>query len=254
MSRTLVVQMGHVPRTTGATGTSGGGVTEQQYARLVASACQRHLHGRGDWSVRVIDADVPTASYRGDAFVAIHCDGGGASAHGAAVGHQSEPGRAAAQRFKTAYVARGWDRGLLADNHTANLHFYYGVADAIDVKNATAWIVECGFLTNAEDRARLTEPGGPDRVALAIGDALGIPTASTPTPVEPEEEDPMIAFITCLSPNQSAALLSGGQVVDITSDGEARKSAQSLINAKSAPEWHVSDATFRKLTANGGDA
>lgn len=169
---TLIVQMGHCYRTTGATGTTG----EQQYATDVAKACQVQLHGRGGWSVKSILADEGAASYRGDAFVAIHCDGSlNTSARGASIGYQSAAGQAFGQAWKRAYASRGWTGGFRGDNYTAALAQYYGVRNAINVGNSRAFIAECGFLTSPADRALLTGPGGPDRVALAIGDALGIP-------------------------------------------------------------------------------
>lgn len=176
----LVVQKGHCYRTTGATGTSG----EQQYATSVANACVNLLHGRNGWTVRAILADDPTSRYAGDAFVAIHCDGStSSSARGASVGYRNAAGQAFGQAWKRAYAARGWKGGFRPDNYTDALHFYYGTGDAISAGNQRAFIAECGFLTNAQDRALLTGPGGPTRVALAIGDALGIKTT------QPEEDD-----------------------------------------------------------------
>jgi hypothetical protein len=178
--------MGHVPRTTDATGTQGGGVTEQDYARAVAAACGRLLAGKGGWSVKPINADVADAQYRGDAFFAVHCNGSlNPTIHGASVGHQNTAGAALAARWKAAYAARGWTRGFERDNNTVNLARYYGVREAIQNGNPRAVIIECGYLTNAEDRAMLVGPGV-DRVALAIGDALGI--------TQPTTEDDMDGF------------------------------------------------------------
>jgi hypothetical protein len=167
----LVVQKGHCYRTTGATGTSG----EQQYATSVANACVNLLHGRNGWTVRAILADAGSSAYDGDAFVAIHCDGStSASARGASVGYRNAAGQSFGQAWKRAYAARGWTGGFRPDNYTEDLHYYYGTGNAVSAGNPRAFIAECGFLTNAQDRALLTGPGGPTRVALAIGDALGI--------------------------------------------------------------------------------
>jgi hypothetical protein len=167
----LVVQKGHCYRTTGATGTNG----EQQYATSVANACVNLLHGRNGWTVRAILADAASSAYDGDAFVAIHCDGStSASARGASIGYRNAAGQSFGQAWKRAYAARGWTGGFRPDNYTEALHFYYGTGTAISMGNPRAFIAECGFLTNAQDRALLTGPGGPTRVALAIGDALGI--------------------------------------------------------------------------------
>lgn len=168
---TLVVQMGHCYRTTGATGTAG----EQAYAAAVAEACRALLDGRGGWWVRPILADNTSALYRGDAFVAVHCDGStNPSARGASCGYRTPEGQAFGQAWKRAYEARGWV-GFRPDNYTTALAQYYGTGTAVSVGNRRAIIIECGFLTNPADRAALTGPGGATRVALAIGDALDIP-------------------------------------------------------------------------------
>jgi hypothetical protein len=178
---TLIVQMGHCYRKTGATGTAG----EQQFATAVADACVRLLHGAGGWAVRRILADEGSASYRGDAFVAVHCDGSTSpAARGASVGYRTPEGQALGQAWKRAYAARGWP-GFRQDNYTAALSGYYGTGTAVAQGNRRAVIIECGFLTSPDDRALLTGPGGVDRVALAIGDALGI------TAGQPIEEDDM---------------------------------------------------------------
>ncbi len=167
----LVVQKGHCHRTTNGVGTAG----EQDYAVAVAQACVRVLDGRDGWTVRTILADPPARAYDGDAFVAIHCDGSNSpTAHGASIGYQSAAGQRFGQAWKRAYAARGWTGGFRVDNNTDDLHFYYGTGTAISRGNRRAFIAECGFLTNAANRALMTGPGGPTRVALAIGDALGI--------------------------------------------------------------------------------
>jgi hypothetical protein len=124
--------------------------------------------------VRKILAD--GRNYHGDAFVAIHCDGSDKpSAHGASVGYVTPEGQALGHAWKRAYAARGWSGGFRVDNYTKELAGYYGNHEATDVGNRRAFCAECGFRTNARDRALLDGPGGPERVALAIGDALGIP-------------------------------------------------------------------------------
>lgn len=178
---TLVVQLGHCYRRTGATGTTG----EQEYAAKVGDACKALLHSRGGWSVRLILADDPAGYYAGDAFFAIHCDGStSADARGASVGYRTPEGQVLAQAWKRAYAARGWP-GFRPDNYTDALRQYYGTGTAVNRGNRRAVILECGFRTNQGDRALLDGPGGPERVALSIGDALGIPT----TPPQQQETD-----------------------------------------------------------------
>lgn len=177
---TLVVQMGHCYRTTGATGTTG----EQAFTSAVGDACVRLLNGRDGWTVRKILADAPSTDYRGDAFVAVHCDGStSTTARGASVGYRTPEGQALGQAWKRAYAARGWE-GFRVDNYTTALAQYYGTGTAVAQGTRRSIIVESGFLTNPEDRAVLHAAGGPARVALAIGDALGIAT-----PVQEEDDD-----------------------------------------------------------------
>jgi len=184
---TLVMQLGHCFRRKGSTGTPG----EQDFAVRVGNSAASLLHGRGGWEVKVILADDPLDSYRGDAFAAIHCDGSvSGSARGASVGYQGSTGRTTAREFLAAYQIRGWSGPFRADNYTPALAGYYGVRRAIQVGNRNAFIIESGFLTNEDDRALLVAEGGANRVALAIGDALGIPTDS-PAPALRNQEDLM---------------------------------------------------------------
>jgi hypothetical protein len=169
----LVVQMGHAYRKSGSTGTTG----EQAYATSVANACVNLLHGRGGWTVRRILADDSLSRYAGDAFVAVHCDGStSSSARGASIGYRNAAGQRFGQAWKRFYLLRGWTGGFRPDNYTPALAGYYGTGNALSQGNTRAFIAECGFMTNAQDRALLTAAGGPTRVALAIGDALGINT------------------------------------------------------------------------------
>lgn len=168
---TLVVQMGHCYRKSGATGTAG----EQDYATLVARECVRLLSGLNGWIVNTTLAD--ENDYSGAAFAAIHCDGStSSSARGASVGYRTPEGQALGQAFKRAYHTLGWSGGFRPDNYTAALAGYYGVRNAVNAGNRRAFIIECGFMTSPEDRALLVGKGGPGRVAMALGIALGIIT------------------------------------------------------------------------------
>jgi N-acetylmuramoyl-L-alanine amidase len=182
---TLIVQQGHCYRTSGATGTNG----EQQYATAVAAACIRLLDGRGGWRVRPTLAD--ENYYRADAFVAIHCDGAtSTAARGASVGYRTPEGQDFAHAWQRAYARRGWT-GFRPDNYTDALHGYYGVRNAIAAGTRRAFIAECGFLTSPADRAALWGSGGPERVALSIGDALGILFDNH----EPKENEDMAMYL-----------------------------------------------------------
>jgi hypothetical protein len=174
----LIIQRGHCYRTSGATGTAG----EQSYATAVAAACIRLLDNQGGW--RVLPTLADENNYHGDAFVAVHCDGSvHASARGASVGYRTPEGQAFAQAWKRAYAELGWPL-FRPDNYTTALAGYYGVRNAVNVGTRRAIIIECGFLTNEEDRTLLWESGGPERVARAIGAALGIPLQQHDEPKE----------------------------------------------------------------------
>lgn len=203
-TRTLVMQMGHVDRRTGATGTTG----EQVFARAVAAELRDVMAGRRGWTLRVIHADEGSDRYDGDAFVAVHCDGStNPVARGASVGYRNASGRDLGQAWKDAYERHGWPGDWRGDNYTDALKSFYGTRKAIAQGNLRALIVECGFLTSPRDRAALQGPGGARRVALAIADAVtgtSAPTTTPPAtaqpaaPVEapaPSEEDTMIRLV-----------------------------------------------------------
>lgn len=167
----IVVQRGHVPRTSGATGAPG----EQQFAIDTAAALAPLLRSMGH-NVRVIDADEPSSQYRGDLFVAIHYDSSSsASASGASVGYQNGPGRRLAEMWKRHYRAEGWTRGFRADNYSVNLAQYYGVRTAIGQGNEAAIITESGFHSNTDDKKLLS----PTRTARSIAAAIGEYTGTT---------------------------------------------------------------------------
>ena len=83
----VVIQAGHCHRKTGVVGTSSAdGYREQQFTWAVANLAVTKLRDDGHGAL-VIEADVPSATYRGDAFVAIHADGNNnPNAGGASVG------------------------------------------------------------------------------------------------------------------------------------------------------------------------
>lgn len=170
----VVIQSGHYPRKSGATGTGGvdGDPTEQEFTIAAAHACARHLAAAGH-KARVIWADVPDSEYRGDAFVAIHCDGSTSStARGASVGYRTSEGQQFAATWKRCYQAAGWSGGWRPDNYTAALAGYYGTRRAVDQGNRVAFIAESGFLTNPQDEALLSLPAGPERFARALTAAV----------------------------------------------------------------------------------
>lgn len=182
MPTLVACQRGHVPRTTGSTGTAG----EQDLNRAVASEMVAMVAATG-WTLRVIDADEPSERYRGDAFVALHADGSiYPSASGASVGYQTAEGRDLGQTWKRAHVQAGWPGKWRPDNYTRGLARYYGVRRAVEAGNRRAIIIEAGFLTNPQDRAWLQ--------ANSRRIAAGVLSAVTAIPVGRllQEDDDMI--------------------------------------------------------------
>lgn len=171
----LVVQMGHVGRTSGATGTAGEQAFTAECGKRIVARVKPLGH-----SVRLIAADEPDNAYKGDLFVAVHGDGSpDVQAHGASVGYRTPEGQTFAHAWIRHYKRNGWTGGFRADNYTANLSGYYGVKRAVNVGNRRAFILEAGFLTNrpdadpnVEDAQLLASPAGPDRVAIAVAGAV----------------------------------------------------------------------------------
>jgi hypothetical protein len=189
----IVVQAGHCHRRTGATGTGGldGDPTEQEFAWAAAHRTAALLRTAGH-QARVILADESSDRYRGDGFVAIHCDGSTSrSARGASVGYRNSDGQRFAHAWKRAYARGGWS-GFRADNYTSALAGYYGVKRAVSVGNRHAFIAEAGFLTSPADEALLSGPRGTERFARAVTEAVAeIFGGRPPTPTAPQEEDDM---------------------------------------------------------------
>lgn len=172
MMKVLVLQRGHVPRTSGSTGTEG----EQDLAHAVAAHAREQIE-RTDWEISVIDADEPSHRYFGNAFVAVHADGSEREeARGASVGYRTPEGRDLGQVWKHRYARAGWPGPWRADNYTRALAGYYGTRRAVSVGNRRAIIIESGFLTNPTDRAWLV--ANPHRISAAILSAV------TDVPVE----------------------------------------------------------------------
>lgn len=167
----VVIQRGHVPRTTGATGAPG----EQQFAIEASERCRARVSALGH-TVRLINADEPNQRYAGDMFFALHYDSSrNPGVRGASVGYQTAEGRRMAQYWKDHYARNGWTGGFRGDNYTEALAEYYGVRRAVAQGNKRAVILEAGFHSNApdpdpelEDSQLLRSPTGPDRVAIAV--------------------------------------------------------------------------------------
>jgi len=226
----VVIQRGHVPRTTGATGAPG----EQAFAIDTADRLARHLAAAG-FEPHIINADVADSEYRGGVFVAIHYDSSTSpSAHGASVGYQTPEGKVLADAWKKLYQAAGWTRGFRGDNYTAKLAGYYGVKHAVAQGNRRAIIVESGFHSNPEDAALLKAPAGPERVAVSVLRAI---TSVVGTP-HPTPHPPPPPGGTCTV--NLRVLRNGMSGGDVTS-------LQALLNTKAGQGLRV-DGKFGDMT------
>jgi len=142
------IQMGHVPRTRGATGTSGWGHTEQEFTRALGNRMASHFQAHG-YRVSLVGADEAMSSSR--VFVALHQDGSiNSSARGASVGYpMASANQRLASIWKAHYARIGWPGGFRPDNYTRGLRNYYGyrriTADA-------KFLIEHGFATNRSDQ------------------------------------------------------------------------------------------------------
>lgn len=146
--RSVVVQMGHVPRTSGSTGTSGHRGSEQDFARALAPRIAERLDAQGR-TVWVIGADdrIPAS----DVFVSLHQDGSSnPKARGASIGYppSSTASRDYGQIWKRLYAEAGWPGGFRPDNYTNALaNFYAFRRTSAEVR----MVVEHGFATNRAD-------------------------------------------------------------------------------------------------------
>ena len=97
-NHSISIQMGHVPRTRGATGT----VREQEFTRQLGQTLAKRLKLKG-WTVELLNADPPGRVYpRTKYFLALHCDG------------SSNPGVGSASYFYPPRDAdESWNWGLL---------------------------------------------------------------------------------------------------------------------------------------------
>lgn len=190
---TVVVQMGHVPRTRGATGTSGHRGTEQQFAIALAERIRLRVQQLGHRCI-VIGADDPVPA--SDAFIALHQDGSvNPSARGASVGYPaSRDNERWATAWKARYAAAGWPSGFRADNYTAALRNYYGF------KRTTArfrLLMEHGFATNVADCDWMWD--NLDRIAQVhadtVAELLGTPAPPPPPVTAQEAHDMELVYI-----------------------------------------------------------
>jgi hypothetical protein len=136
-------------------GASGGGKSEAEVNLAIAEAAAAELRAAG-YVVDLLPTVIP-AGYQADLVVAIHADGGAASARGFFVDHSSRPTTAVnearlAEALTGAYKAAGIPN---VDRSTVNSRQYYGY---LSVAPTTPMVlIETGFLTSALDRTVLVQ-------------------------------------------------------------------------------------------------
>lgn len=176
----VVVQMGHVPRKSGATGTH----REQEFTRAVGPLLRWTLAERGH-HVHLIGADDPVPA--SDVFIALHTDGSTNPARrGASVGYPDDAGGQLASAWKRAHQRHGYPAGFLRDNYTEGLRQYYGFG-----RSTARWrfLAEHGTTTNTDDAQWLFNHL--EQVVAAHVDAVGEVVGH---PATPPQEDTVYVY------------------------------------------------------------
>lgn len=183
-------QLGHVPRTKGATGTGGCcGEVEQDYVKRLFNTLEPKLRAAGHTPIKIL-ADPPSYPAM-DVFIAFHCDGSVDSrARGCTFGFRDDLTNATASkefgnRWRAEHNAAGYPGGNRPTNSTTNLSRYYALRPATKAGADRAIVLEFGFLTNRDDNDWLIE--NVDRVANALVRTVVAFHGGTP----PGEEDDM---------------------------------------------------------------
>jgi len=170
----VCLQMGHVARTKGATGTAGHRGSEQAFVKILGPMVYDRLVHAG-LTVALIGADDPRPT--AEVFLALHQDGSGSgSAHGASVGYPVHgDGATLAKIWKARYTLAGWPFGFRPDNYTTGLHWYYGFGGLRrswwkQAKFASAFLIEHGFATTVSEENWMWDHM--DQIAGADADAI----------------------------------------------------------------------------------
>jgi len=140
---TVLIQAGHVGRTSGNTGSIHNGLVESKWNERVAKRVEDILKKRGI-SVERVGARIPKTT--ATIAVAIHFDGSAREcATGASIGHDdSLASRILAKHWRREYGAFfpfKWHK----DNYTRNLSHYYGFSNVTTSKGFL--VLELGEIT-----------------------------------------------------------------------------------------------------------
>jgi N-acetylmuramoyl-L-alanine amidase len=164
-------QLGHVPRTSGLTGTGGCcGETEQDYVKRLFNTLDPKLRAAGHTPIKIL-AD-PDGYPAMDVFVAFHCDGNNnTNARGCSFGYRKDlPNAAESKKFGDRWRAEhqnaGYPGGNRETNYTKALARYYALGPARLAGAKQAIAIEFGFLTNKADNDWLIDNVG--KVANAL--------------------------------------------------------------------------------------
>jgi hypothetical protein len=181
-------QLGHVPRTSGKTGTGGCcGETEQDYVKRLFNTLDPKLRAAGHTPIRIL-ADPEDGYPAMDVFIAFHCDGSvNTSARGCSFGFRTDLSNATASkkfgdRWRAEHLAAGYPGGNRPTNNTKALANYYALDDALAAGADQAIVVEFGFLTNKADNDWLIENVG------KVADALVTTVVAFHGGTPPEED------------------------------------------------------------------
>lgn len=151
----VCLQMGHVARKKGGTGTTGHRGSEQDFVKVIGPKIQAQLISYG-LTCALIGADDkrPSASV----FLALHQDGSPSpSARGASVGYPVHgDGETLAKIWKARYTMAGWPNGFRPDNYTIGLHWYYAFGGLRrwwwkKARFDSAFLIEHGFATTVSE-------------------------------------------------------------------------------------------------------
>ena len=180
MYTSIAIQMGHVPRKTGSTGT----VREQEFTSALGPILAQKLRALG-WTVHLLNADPPGRKYpQTDLFLALHADGNSNPNVGSASffypPRDSKEGFAWGTHWAAAHQKyAGYNFGFRRPNYVSSLStgFYAWRESRVRASIATpakvCLLAEHYFATNPNEARWAWTPGRIEQMANAHVAALG---------------------------------------------------------------------------------